>query len=79
MNNPENNAPELVEIERDYTDDDYFQNVPNFDDMPEPPDFHGGIDWKNALKNHVLEFNKEYAIVLNGTKTLVMKATPNEE
>jgi hypothetical protein len=79
MLNPENNAPELVEIERDYTDYDYFQNVPNFDDMPEPPDFHGGIDWKNALKNHVLEFNKEYAIVLNGTKTLVMKATPNED
>jgi hypothetical protein len=72
-------APKLVEIERDYTSDYFFQNEPNLDDVPEPHDFHSGIDWKNALKNHVLEFNKEYAIVLNSTKTLVMKATPNED
>jgi hypothetical protein len=37
------------------------------------------VDWQTTLKNHVLEFNKEYAVVLNGTKTLVMKATLNED
>ena len=73
------NTLQLVEIEHDYTDYDYFQNVPNFDEMPDMPDFHDGIDWRTTLKNHILEFNKEYAIVLNGTKTLVMKATPNED
>ena len=37
------------------------------------------IDWKTALKNNVAQLNKEYAIVLNSTKTLVMKSTPNED
>lgn len=53
-------------------EDDYFHHEPNYDDIP---DFHSSNDWQSELKNHVLEFNKEYAIVLNGTKTLVMKST----
>lgn len=70
------NTLQLVEIKPDYTDHNFFQNVPNFGEIPE---LQNGIDWQTELKNHVLEFNKEYAIVLNGTKTLVMKATPNED
>ncbi len=36
-------------------------------------------NWKTALKNHVAELSKEYALVLlNGTKTVIMKSTLNE-
>ena len=55
------------------------QIPPEVRNKPKPRNSNDGVDWQTHLKNHVSEFNKEYAIVLNSTKTLVMKATPNED
>lgn len=35
-------------------------------------------DWEAELNAHIEDFNKQYAIVLNGTKTLVMKTSFDE-
>lgn len=35
-------------------------------------------DWQTALDNHITEFNKQYAVVLNGTKALILKSTKQE-
>jgi hypothetical protein len=60
-------------------DDDYFHHEPNYDDMPEMPDFHDGIDWKHALNTHIDEFNTKYAVVLLGSKTVVMKTNYDDD
>lgn len=52
---------------------DYFVQQAN-----EPPAKKVEPIWVSKLKLHVEEFNARYALILNVTKAVVMKSTPNE-
>jgi hypothetical protein len=47
----------------------FLKNTDNFSEEPS--------DWKELLYKHIADFNKEYALVLNGSKAVVMKTILN--
>jgi hypothetical protein len=65
-------------VQREFMQNKAKENVINgFDDIPEP--IAKDDEWKAILKGEVLNLNKDYALVLNGSKALVMKTTHDSD
>ncbi len=65
-------------VQREYMQNKEQEEVMNgFDDIPEP--MAKDDEWKAILKGEVLNLNKDYALVLNGSKALVMKTTHDSD